>query len=245
MPTYGTYDNTGQTFVSRASHGWVYTLKDAMDEVEADRLKEEARAAKAAEPKVYVFEVKDPINGKILGKREIRYTDEADLQKKMAAELTQLRLQMNWKDLSTAPATASRATTDNYDESQLAKVSAEVDAFLAETPSYVANESNMNALSVYIGNNGLKPTLANFRLAYEACSKAGMFVDSRGVPLVPQGAPSRVSPTGDRSGIQYTLPNGRTVYGKQAIDAMDPETYRRRFNGEPGFKEKIDKLYAK
>jgi hypothetical protein len=34
----------------------------------------------------------------------------------------------------------------------------------------------------------------------------------------------------------------KTVVGLKAIDAMDQEEYRARFNGEPGFKEKVNKL---
>lgn len=70
------------------------------------------------------------------------------------------------------------------------------------------------------------------------------------------GAPM-TAPAG--SEITYTIPaafdedgkgnrimrrQARTVSGLKALDAMDPEEYRQRFNGEPGFKEKVNKLLS-
>jgi hypothetical protein len=69
------------------------------------------------------------------------------------------------------------------------------------------------------------------------------------------GGPHMSQPAG--SEITYTIPAAydedgkgnrimkrqqRTVSGLKALDAMDPEEYRARFNGEPGFKEKVNKL---
>jgi hypothetical protein len=69
------------------------------------------------------------------------------------------------------------------------------------------------------------------------------------------GGPHMAQPTGND--ITYTIPaaydedgkgnrimrrQAKTVVGLKAIDAMDQEEYRARFNGEPGFKEKVNKL---
>jgi hypothetical protein len=183
--------------------------------------------------KVFTFQPTSS-DGKPMGSLvEIAYTSDSDLQQQMIAACQRMKFAIR-SDKVKAPATAERFNGEPDippDEEQIRR---DVATFLKETPGYYSCPSNIQAILKWAEQNDLTPTLENLRLAYRTLSANGLLLDATGRP----------TSSADTTGISYMDRSGKTFYGKQAIEAMPSEVYKRRFNNEDGFREKVEKVLA-
>jgi hypothetical protein len=167
----------------------------------------------------------------------IEYTDDKDLRSKLNSATQSMRLTLSKGKITAikAPETAPKFTPAASEDEQARQVKEAVAQFLRTTPAYHVDPYNMNALVQWIDDNDLQPNLANFRLAFQTLSKAGLLIDERG----------SATTSDDPSGVSYTDPrSGQTYYGKKAIEAMSADEYKRRLNSQSGFAERVDKLLS-
>jgi hypothetical protein len=206
---------------------------------------EEEEAAKAAKlaaqnqgDNVYIFAPKDQAGRPLVTPFEIRYTTNEDLTEKLRIETANVKFILNREKLGNIPETAPRFQEEFNSDAGTARVKRDVDEFIATTPEYYSCPANFNQLIAFIEGHRLAPTLDNIRLAFKKLTSTGILIGPNGAPLKP-------NTSGDRSGISYTLPNGRVLYGKNAVEAMPPEEMKRRCFHVNGFVEAVDRLYAK
>jgi hypothetical protein len=205
-----------------------YTMADAIREVEEeDAVRARAAAAAAQNPNEYVFAPKDASGRPLVAPFVIKYTDAEDLRQKLIAETANVKYLLNRDKLTVAETGAPEP----------ADFAAEVQRFIDETPGYYKCQQNFNLIVMTAEQNHLAPTFANLTAVYAALTKQGMLIG-------PNGKTATVNTSGDKTGISYTLRDGRVIYGRQALEAMPPDEYKRRMFNDPTFPQRADKCWS-
>lgn len=220
-----------------------------------------------------------------------------------------LKLQEVYRRLAKAefgaePEKIRGALTSMAKEQENQKIAQQVDMFLQSTPDYYVCKENWDTIYNWMTRYELDPIFANFKMAYERLSNAGILLTEDGTlptvlpaqepvvvtedpdtfvvnptpvvlpdiqnQVVPPAAPVQRIATSLHNGntmnttpvpppvgsdFSYTAPERRDnkgnlvapakiYYGLKAIDAMPADEYRDRFNREPGFKERAEKILA-
>lgn len=160
----------------------------------------------------------------------IEYRDQKDLQQKLTAATQRMKFVVS-RDKVRAPDSAPRFQGATPDEDQIKR---DVAAFLKATPGYHTCPSNFQAIVEWINQNDLNPELSTFKLAFEVLSKNGLLLDAKGNPMS----------AADTTGISYTTKSGKVLYGRDAIEAMSADEYKRRLNAEHGFADRVERVLA-
>ena len=182
------------------------------------------------ETKTFEFQPTDA-DGRPLGSPvRIEYTGQKDLKAKLASEALRMKFTVARGTIK-APETAERFNGQTPDATRILRDAQE---FIRTTPAYHACPENMLVMGRWLDENNLATTLDNLRLAFSTLSRAGLLLGTDDRPLT----------SDDRTGISYTDAQGKTFYGKEAVNRMPSEVYKRRMNAEPGFVDRVERVLA-